>query len=198
MTKFVGIDYSLTGPAVAVYDDSDGDFCFENCRFFFMTSVKKNEGWLMENVCGSLFPDYKCHEERYHNIAKWAMDAMTMDSDGMHDDEPNHVAIEGYSMGSKGKVFNLAENCGILKYSMWVAWFNEGIATFDVYAPTEVKKFATGKGNAKKEAMYDSFVGETDVNLMAELTPNKTKIDSPVGDIVDAFFILKKLVEERG
>ena len=192
MSKFVGIDYSLTGPAIAVYDDSDGDFCFENCSFFFMTSVKKNEGWLMENVQGTLFPDYKCHEERYNNITKWALKSMT------HDEEPDHVAIEGYSMGSKGKVFNLAENCGILKHSMWLLWFDEDKASFDVYAPTEVKKYATGKGNAKKDAMYDSFVEETGINLMSELTPNKTKIDSPVGDIVDAFFILKKLVDERG
>ena len=29
------------------------------------------------------------------------------------------IAIEGYSMGSKGKVFNIAENTGVLKYKIY-------------------------------------------------------------------------------
>ena len=56
--------------------------------------------------------------------------------------------IEDYSFGSKGRVFNLAENCGLLKYML----FKKGYRFFTV-PPTVVKKFATGKGNANKEAM---------------------------------------------
>ena len=29
------------------------------------------------------------------------------------------IAIEGYSMGSKGKVFHIAENTGVLKYKIY-------------------------------------------------------------------------------
>lgn len=186
MKKVVGVDYSLTGPAVCVYDDFDGDFKFENCRFYFMTNVKSLEGKQLDNVWGKLFPDYNGDEERYHNISGWAIDAIF--AGGI----PNIIGVEGYSMGSKGRVFNLAENCGILKYRIWRIT-NSDIFDSDmqIYPPTVIKKFATGKGNANKEAMYDAFVNETGVHLKDLLTPNKSKIDSPVSDIVDAYYICK-------
>ena len=57
--------------------------------------------------------------------------------------------------------------------------------------PTVVKKFATERGNATKEMMYEQFSKETKVDLMNLVTPDKTKLTNPVTDIVDAYYICK-------
>ena len=100
------------------------------------------------------------------------------------------VLIEDYSFGSKGKVFNLAENCGILKYML----YKQGYKFFTV-PPTVVKKYATGKGNATKEKMYDAFVAETGVDLHKIISPT-TKLGSPTTDVVDAWYIARYMQEK--
>ena len=57
--------------------------------------------------------DYKTPIERFTNISTWALDIIHK-----HKTDTAKVFIEGYSFGSKGQaVFQIAENCGILKYS---------------------------------------------------------------------------------
>ena len=60
--------------------------------------------------------------------------------------------------------------------------------------PTVLKKFATGKGNSNKEAMYSQFLKEENVDLLGLLglnLPKSGKIDSPISDIVDSFFLCR-------
>jgi Holliday junction resolvasome RuvABC endonuclease subunit len=99
------------------------------------------------------------------------------------------IMIEDYSFGSKGRVFNLAENCGILKYML----YKNGYRFFTV-PPTVVKKFATGKGNATKEKMYETFVRDTFVDLHSIISPT-TKLGSPTTDIVDAWYLARYMIE---
>jgi Holliday junction resolvasome RuvABC endonuclease subunit len=94
-------------------------------------------------------------------------------------------------MGSKGKVFNIAENTGVLKYKL----FRSGIP-LSIYPPSSVKKFATDKGNAKKEDMYKSFVKETKKQIMYALSPKAKKVSNPVSDVVDSYYICKMLYKE--
>ena len=97
------------------------------------------------------------------------------------------VFLEGYSYGSTGKVFHIAENTGVLKYLMWDEELN-----FEIIPPTVIKKFATGKGNANKEKMYEAFCTENpNLDLRSQLTPRSSNVISPVSDIVDAYFIAK-------
>ncbi len=94
------------------------------------------------------------------------------------------IFIEDYSYGSKGKVFNLAENAGLLKYKMWDVGYR-----FELVPPTVLKKFATGKGNADKEGMYEAFVSQTGVNLQKIMFPDRKTLASPVTDIVDSYWL---------
>ncbi len=60
---------------------------------------------------------------------------------------PDLIAIEGYAFGAKGRaLFDLAEFGGVLRYNLWLGGHNY----IDV-PPSTVKKFATGRGNAKKD-----------------------------------------------
>jgi len=125
-------------------------------------------------------------QERYENIASWVLTILAE-----FKKEEVVILIEDYSFGSKGKVFNLAENCGILKYML----YKNGYKFFTV-PPTVVKKYATGKGNATKEKMYEAFLNETFIDLHSIISPT-TKLGSPTTDIVDAWYIAKYMIDKK-
>ena len=55
--------------------------------------------------------------------------------------------------------------------------------------PGQVKKHATGKGNADKLKMYEQFVQDTKIDLMKEF--DQSKLNNPVTDVVDAYYVAK-------
>jgi len=175
-----GIDYSMRSPSICVFTGTEKEaFTFERCKFYFLTETKKYAEFFLTNVYGSRFQDWNCEYQRYKSIADWAMDNLL---------GCEHIAIEGYSYGSKGKVFHIAENTGVLKYKI----YNSGVP-LEVIPPTTVKKFATGKGNADKTMMHKFFKTDTGIDLKQEITPDKGTVDNPVSDIVDSYYICKYL-----
>lgn len=176
-----GIDYSLCGPAICLYKQTDPKrFCYSDCSFFFLTDNKRQSEIRTTNIFGERLTDWESSEQRYETIADWALDIVMGCS---------QVAVEGYAYAAtSNRVFQVAENTGLLKYKL----YQLGIPV-TVIPPTEVKKHATGKGNADKNAMYTAWINETGVSLKSMLTPNKSDSVSPVSDIVDAYFICKKL-----
>lgn len=176
---YVGVDYSLTSPCVCVSRDKT----FSNSFFYYLNDRKTVQG-KFHNILGEQHEEYLTDQERYENIASWVL---TILADFKK--EEIVVLIEDYSFGSKGKVFNLAENCGILKYLL----YKNGYRFFTV-PPTVVKKFATGKGNATKDKMYEAFMNDTQVDLHNIISPT-TKLGSPTTDIVDAWYIARYMFE---
>src|SRR5210317_1408079 len=176
----VGIDYSLTSPAICITED----FIFENSKFFYLTNKKKYLGKMMNNIIGFEHREYNTPIERFSQISDWAFEIL---KDTIHTEQ--RVYIEGYSFGSKGQaVFQIAENCGILKYRL-----QEFGIDYETVVPSVVKKGATGKGNADKELMYESFSKETNTDLKKIF--DVQKIGNPVSDIVDSFYIAKVCYE---
>ena len=118
--------------------------------------------------------------DRYDDIGNWAISIL--DDHGV-----KKAFLEGYSFGSTGRVFNIAENTAILKYNLWDRYIDTTIVP-----PTTIKKYATGKGNANKEKMYEAFCNENSKTQLKEmLTPRAARVISPVSDIVDAYYIVK-------
>ena len=176
-----GIDYSLSCPALCVYDSSKGKLNYQNSNFYFRSNLARFELFKEGNIHGENHKPYKCDMDRYDDIATWALDILT----SVH--RVDKVYLEGYSYGSTGRVFHIAENTGVLKYNLWDAEI-----PVEIIPPTTIKKFATGKGNANKQKMYESFVEENpSVDLRSSLTPRSSNVISPVSDIVDAYFITK-------
>ena len=172
----IGIDYSLTSPAICITKD----FKFENSQFFFLTNKKKHIGPMTKNIFGFEHNEYDTPIRRFSQISDWAFDTI---KEVFH--SPLKVFIEGYSFGSKGQaVFQIAENCGILKYRL-----QEHGIDYETIVPSVVKKGATGKGNADKDLMYESFSKETNTDLKKVF--DVEKIGNPVSDIVDSFYIAK-------
>ena len=176
----VGVDYSITCPCLCLFDERK-EFKFENCFFYYLTNTKKFADKILPNITGESFQEYLMDVDRFDSISDWAANLCIGASD---------VAIEGYSYGSKGKIFNLAENMGIFKHKLYKA----GVPV-TIIEPSKAKKLATGKGNADKEAMYKAFSQETNTQLV--FTFNQRSLSNPVTDIVDSYFILKSLLATK-
>jgi Holliday junction resolvasome RuvABC endonuclease subunit len=176
MTYF-GIDYSMTSPAVCIFDDSAGEFKFENCSVHYLTQSKKYDV-SFKNVYGHYF-EFDNDMHRYEIISSFFLDRVLENEPGVV------VYIEDYSLGSRGRVFNIAENTGVLKYR-----FYQFQVSYDAVPPTVIKKFATGKGNADKEKMQQTFESETPIRLKHELNMT-AKQWNPSSDIIDAYYICK-------
>ena len=172
----VGIDYSLTSPCMCLMEEPS----FGGSSFFFLTSEKRNTGMLLPNVRGDLHSDYLVEQERHDNISNYFLQLLKERAEKYS----FHIILEDYSFGSKGRVFNLAENCGLLKHKLW-----ENKYIFNTVAPTVLKKFATGKGNSNKDAMYASFLAADNPDINKIISPKKSTIGNPVSDIVDAYYL---------
>lgn len=170
-----GIDYSITSPAVAIFNGTD-------VRLYGWTG-KKHTQWsnksLHIDVCP--YPEYTSEIERLSNLAACVHDTIMIHN-------PTHAFIEGYSFGGSGKVFNIAEGCGILKHKLWTS----GIHCHDL-SPGTVKKLATGAGNAKKPEMVEQFIKDTGVDIYDVFGKKKglKTIPSPITDLVDAYYVAK-------
>lgn len=176
----IGVDYSITCPCLCLYDERK-PFKFDNCFFYYLTNTKKYADKILPNITGESFQEYVEDVDRFDTISDWAINLCIGASD---------VAVEGYSYGSKGKVFNLAENMGIFKHKLYKA-----AVPLTIIEPSKAKKLATGKGNADKTLMYEFFSKETNTNLLSEF--DQKTLSNPVTDIVDSFYILKALLHSK-
>lgn len=88
-----------------------------------------------------------------------------------------YICIEGISYGSSIRTVSVFDLAG-LNYLIRSTIFNKEYKHLYIIPPTGVKKFATGKGNAKKEVVVSMFE-----QLFSHL--NIPKVD----DIADAFFM---------
>ena len=169
----VGIDYSLTSPAICVAKD-------DKLNFYYLTSKKKYDGKMAENIEGQLHDEFDNPMHRFGLISDWVFYVLYDLHEGDYE-----IYIEGYSFGSKGQgVFQIAENCGILKYRL-----EQEALSWSTVVPSVVKKGATGKGNADKDMMYEAFIKETNIDLKKIFDTDK--VGNPVSDIVDSYYIAK-------
>lgn len=172
--KHIGIDFSITSPAICVLGE---DETFESSELYFLTSVKKLIG-NFGNMHGYFHKEWTDDIQRYEQIAKWVLLCV----------KPNisdRIYLEGYSVGStKGKIYQTHENTAILKFYLFKNHLN-----YVTIPPTEIKKKFNGKGNANKEQMYDTFLQSShDIRETLGLS-KKAKIKNPVSDLVDAYAI---------
>ena len=175
--NFVGIDYSMTSPGWTVING-------ERITSYFLTTKSKMLGEIKISdsfsIVGIEYPDYKSDVERFNKLAKLTLSCMPLAAE-------TKIAIEGYSFGSTGaRIFQIGENGGVVKNLLW----ENG---YDVIAPapTEIKKFASGKGNSRKDQMFDAFIKQTgfDESYLRQTFNMQGEIKSPLADIVDSYFL---------
>ena len=177
--KVVGVDYSMSCPCLCVLAE---DASFANSQFFFLTSRKRDVS-ISGNIRSELHIPYSTEEERFDHISNSMVQFLQVNTQL----DQLEVYIEDYSMGSKGRVFSIAENTGLFKHKLHRLEID-----MHLLAPTVIKKFATGKGNADKQKMYAAFLARGCPSLdhfLGRTWVTGDPVGSPVSDIVDAYFI---------
>ena len=185
-----GIDYSLTSPAMTSYSQETNIYkihCFHKMKE--QQANKQQQLYLLEKNNIQIY----CHKlPNFNNNYEKMIYFTDLFLYYIKESGVNHIAIEDYSFGSFGKVFSIAENTGYLKLNLWKQYNKEPL----LISPKSIKKFATGRGNASKLEMIESFEQSTNINIYELLQINKDKspIKAPITDISDSYFICNYLL----
>ena len=163
----------MTSPSLCFFNTEE-EYKFENCTFFNVNGLPKTYGRHLGHVNVAPLPLFETDLDRYYSLTFWAIHHITKQ-------KTEKVYIEDYSMGSKGRVFGIAENTGLLKHFIWR--YNIPIVPI---APTKIKKDFTGKGGAKKAQMEEEFKKRTCLDLRKVLNLTD-KQENPISDIIDSF-----------
>lgn len=206
----VGIDFSLTSPAICVYKNGEYNFIS-----FFNDGGKdwkksKSKSYKYHNdLCGiiDVIPyTRRIDDDCYRNEQKTKMaDALHIVSliieklKSIIDDEVV-IGLEGFSYGSiSSSTLDLAMYNSFLRMKLIE---NFGSDCLNIISPTEGKKILFGKGNAKKDDMIQAFI---DNRLCDEILLDNTfwqyckengvdfKQPKPIDDLVDAYAILNSI-----
>ena len=151
---------------------------FSECKIGYVSSNKPIKS--LDNVFGSRIAPTDCQEARFDFLSTWTLNFISSYCLPVN----SHVFMEDYAFGAHGRSFTIGENGGVLKHKLWLAGY-----PISLVEPTVLKKFATGKGNAKKEQMHEAFFKKTNVHLIKMFQPKSKKVGSPAGDIVDGFYL---------
>ena len=184
----VGVDFSISSPCICFWN-SNKKHLFENCEFFFLSSRPSiSKIAFPANVTHAISSFSKNNSIRFSENAGLLVEQIKKRLDNS---EKSVIMLEGYSMGAKGRLFDIGEATGIFKLYL----NNEGYQPV-IVAPTSVKKLAVGKGNANKWQMFDKFM-EINKGLenssWIELLKTDKQLLAPLPDIVDAYHIANSL-----
>ena len=206
----IGIDFSLTSPAICVY--KNGEYSFIS---FFNDGGKnwkksKSKSYRYHNELSEIIEvipyTRKIDDDSYRNEQKTKMSDALMISNliieklkNIIDDEVI-IGLEGFSYGSiSSSTLDLAMYNSFLRMKLIE---NFGSDRLNIISPTEGKKMLFGKGNAKKDDMIQAFIDnrlEDDVLVENALWRycNTNGVDfkqpKPIDDLVDAYGILKSI-----
>lgn len=184
--KLISIDFSITSPAITLWDDISDNYtfiCFDD-KNVGMDTIQNDkyrfvvlETYMHQN---DLLRFVKSQDLIINAIKK-------VDKDFIKDAV---VCIEGYSFGGNGQLTRIAEACVLLKYNLYL---NGASSDIIQYSPMTIKKYATGKGNSKKEQMIEAYKDKTEIDLfdLFDKKRNLKTIPAPVTDIVDSFWIME-------
>ena len=161
----------MTSPAFCIYDGSNFNINYLVARDRDVVLGRETSKTLNPKI----YPKYNTETDRYSRLASWVIDELTW----CH--RPKNIVIENYAYAATGRVFNIGENTGILKYRLM-----KKEIPYHVVAPTTVKSTTVGKGNASKEDIIENFNRTFDTDIHEVLD---TKTLNPVSDIADSYHI---------
>lgn len=166
----ISFDYSITSPSMTIWDgikyrswvvSSEKKIVQHNSDFFEIIPIQ--------------YPLWTLQQERYDKLSSELFTRIPIGQDVT-------FGIESYSMGSRGRVFDIAEATQTLKYKVWKE-FNQQMVPF---APTTVKKDFTGKGNSDKTRMAEVFYERFGFWMHDQV---QSKVKGSASDLVDSIAV---------
>lgn len=206
----IGIDFSLTSPAICVYKNNEYKFIsFFNDGGKDWKKSKSKSYRYHKDLCDiiEVIPytreidstNYRIEQKTKMSDALMIVNLIIEKLKTIIDDDVI-IGLEGFSYGSiSSSTLDLAMYNSFLRMKLIE---NFGSDCLNIVSPTEGKKILFGKGNAKKEDMIQAFIdNRLDDNILidSELWKycNKNGVDfkqpKPIDDLVDAYGILKSI-----
>ena len=200
MEIFIGIDQSINSTGVTVQKFEGNNKVYEHFYIICKNKFTKKEQKAQEEL--EMF-DYLGYEKRekkdsldnnefelnklFNNIdiSSHILDIVKKSTDNKLD--KIFIGLEGvsYSSGQTQSLLDLSGLSSLIRYKI-VEYFKSNVdhyGTLRILTPNEVKKFASGNGNASKEIM---------TSLFKNLYPNLTIIPK-IDDIADSYWICSYL-----
>lgn len=173
------LDLSMSCPAIITFD-TKCEWKFENMTVNYLIGLKKYQiHHSVYNMTGQKLPEYDTNEERWHKIATWCLEC-TKDCEV--------VNLESQSYGSIGSsLCQISELHGVIRNY----WYRNNIHIC-LTPPSQNKKQFSGKGNATKLEMIDTFKKKFNIDLLDVYNITSNNLH-PVEDIVDAVALLESL-----
>lgn len=205
----VGIDYSITSPAITVFDGRH--YTFISLFDVDVKDWRNSKKYAVHNDIQNFVPIYpfsRCvdkttyqTEQRSKTINAEQLATLTTHTARFAaGDGEIRIALEGFSYASKGMAsLDLVMYQSVLRVRLMEEF---GIGSIHVFSPTEAKKLA-GKGNYGKEQMVDAFGKNVLCDDILAAHPfysyvsEKGFAGKPIDDLVDSYFLLKLLENER-
>ena len=182
----IGIDYSLTSPACCILKDNE--------YFFYAIQRKETKSIrklnMLTNVIIEICPKDGLTEFQYADKISDMMLRWINSTIG-----PDPVfAMEDYAYGAKGNsLLDIVAATTIFRYKLIKKYGEE---KFNLYSPSHIKKFATTKGNAKKDDMLFRFNRLKLKHQFGEWCHKMSKTSKPEEDCIDAFWTLQTMKSE--
>lgn len=168
----------MNSPSICIHTGNDWNF--NNCVFKYFIDTKSRQ------IKTAFIDGYPKPIHSGEDIDRWIANSKWVEN-VIKGFNPDLIGLEGYSYGSKGSLpFSIAENTMALKLKLRDLFPNTAL---NIFSPMKIKKFASGKGNANKLKMFESFLEQTGFDITKAI-PGKPD-GNPISDIVDSYFIAK-------
>ena len=197
--KIAGIDPSIKSSGIVVMD-LDDNLEVKDIQFYCYTTIKK---YAVDE--GNVHIAFLCPADDYAALCMPERQRLTYDIIAKRLEGVTFLGMEDYATSKahtgSGSILQIAEFCGGIRYLAYMKGL--GIINFGI---GQIKRFATGDGDADKISMCVSFRSEYPKLYPAEIFEKLKQFESPHNDLCDAFWmceilrelmVLEKFGEER-
>lgn len=186
--KIAGIDPSIKSSGIVVMDLED-NLEVKDIQFYGYTTTKM---YAVDE--GNVHIAYLCAPDKYSALCMPERQRLTYDIISKRLEGVTFLGMEDYATSKahtgSGSILQIAEFCGGIRYLAYTKGL--GIINFGI---GQIKRFATGDGDADKISMCVSFKAEYPNLYPTEIFEKLKQYESPHNDLCDAFWMCEILRE---
>lgn len=186
--KIAGIDPSIKSSGIVVMD-LDDNLEVKDIQFYGYTTTKM---YAVDE--GNVHIAYLCAPDKYSALCMPERQRLTYDIISKRLEGVTFLGMEDYATSKahtgSGSILQIAEFCGGIRYLAYTKGL--GIINFGI---GQIKRFATGDGDADKISMCVSFKSEYPNLYPTTIFEKLKQFESPHNDLCDAFWMCEILRE---